>query len=135
SRRDGYRNETYFYEGMVTSIQLITIAIVIFGGIAILNGTLDLGDLITYLLFVAILIDPIQKFANLARLYHEGITGFTRFMEILEVQPDIQDAPHAVELAHVRGNVEFRNVSFKYHNDHNHVLKNICLNIKVGEYI
>jgi ATP-binding cassette subfamily B protein len=135
SRRDSYRNEAYFYEGMMTFIQLITIAIIIFGGGAIVNASLDLADLITYLLFVAILVDPIQKFANLARLYQEGITGFQRFMEVLEVEPDIQDSADAIELAQVQGNVEFRDVSFKYKEAHNYVVKNISLDIKVGDYV
>jgi ATP-binding cassette, subfamily B, bacterial len=135
SRRNDYRNEAYFYEGMVTFIQLITVAIIIFGGAAILNLSLDLVDLVTYLLFVAILVDPIQKFANLARLYQEGITGYNRFMEVLDVQPDIQDAPDAIELGRVRGTVEFRNVSFKYKADYDYVLQNISLNIKAGEYV
>jgi ATP-binding cassette subfamily B protein len=135
SRRDSYRNEAYFYEGMMTFIQLITIAIVVFGGVAIVNASLDLADLITYLLFVAILIDPIQKFANLARLYQEGITGFSRFMDMLEVEPDIVDTADAIDLTHVQGNVEFRDVSFRYKDNHDYVLKNISLNIEVGEYV
>ena len=135
SRREGYRHEVYFYEGMTTFTQLITIALVVFGGVAIVNATLDLADLLTYLLFVAILIDPINKFANLARLYQEGSTGFNRFMEIMEVEPDIQDAPGAVDVHDVQGNIEFRDVSFKYKEEHSYVLKHISLNIKVGEYI
>ncbi len=135
SRREGYKNETYFYEGMVTYAQLITVAIIIFGGAAIVNGSLDLADLLTYLLFAAILVDPIHKFANLARLYQEGITGFKRFMDILEVQPDIQDSADAIELTQVQGNVEFKDVSFKYKDGYNDVVKNISLDIKVGEYV
>jgi ATP-binding cassette, subfamily B, bacterial len=135
SRREGYRSDAYFYEGMVVFTQLITIAVIIFGGAAIVHASLDLADLITYLLFVAILIDPIQKFANLARLYQEGITGFNRFMEMMEVEPDIQDSAEAIELTWVQGNVEFKNVSFKYKEGYDYVLKNICLNIKAGEYV
>jgi ATP-binding cassette, subfamily B, bacterial len=135
SRREGYRSDAYFYEGMVVFTQLITIAVIIFGGVAIVHASLDLADLITYLLFVAILIDPIQKFANLARLYQEGITGFNRFMEMMEVEPDIQDSAEAIELTCVQGNVEFKNVSFKYKEGYDYVLKNICLNIKAGEYV
>jgi ATP-binding cassette subfamily B protein len=135
SRRDGYRSEAYFYEGMVVFTQLLTIAVIIFGGAAIVNASLDLADLLTYLLFVAVLIDPIQKFANLARLYQEGSTGFNRFMEIMEIEPDIQDSADAIELAHVQGHVEFKNVSFKYKEGYDYVLKNICLNIKAGEYV
>lgn len=135
SRRDAYRNEAYFYEGMMTFIQLLTIAVIIFGGAAIVNASVDLADLLTYLLFVAILIDPIQKFANLARLYQEGSTGFTRFMEMMEIEPDIVDSPNAIEMRQVEGNVEFQNVSFKYKEDHNYVIKNISLDIKAGEYV
>ena len=102
---------------------------------SIVNASLDLADLLTYLLCVGILIEPIQRFVNFARLYQEGITGFDRFMEILEVEPDIQDSADAIELTHVQGNVEFKDVSFKYKEDYDYVLKNISLDIKVGEYV
>jgi ATP-binding cassette, subfamily B, bacterial len=114
---------------------LMTIMVIIFGGAAIVNGTVNLADLVTFLLFVGILIDPISKFANLARLYQEGITGFRRFVEIMEIAPDIQDAPGAIELKDVQGNVEFQNVSFRYKDDHQYVIRNISLNIRAGEYI
>jgi ATP-binding cassette subfamily B protein len=135
SRGDGYRSEAYFDSGMIALTQLLTIAVIIFGGASIVNGTLDLADLVTFLLYVAILIDPINRAVNFARLYQEAITGFNRFMEILEVEPDIQDSPSAVELTHVRGNIAFKNVSFRYKEDYNYVVKNISLDIKVGEYV
>lgn len=135
SRRDSYRGEAYFYGGMIAFTQLITIAVIVFGGAAIVNASLDLADLLTYLLYVSILIEPIRKLANFLRLYQEGITGFSRFMEMLEVEPDIQDAAHAIELTHVRGHVEFRNVSFRYKQDHAYVLRNISLDIQAGEYV
>ncbi len=135
SRGAGYKAEAYFYSGMTAFTQLFTIAVIVFGGIAIVNLSLDLADLITYLLYVAILVDPIQKLINFARLYQEGITGFNRFMELLAVEPDIQDAAHATELTDVRGHVEFRNVSFKYSPAQKDVLKNISLDIQVGEYV
>lgn len=135
SRRDGYRSEAFFYGGMMAFTQLITIALIIFGGMAIVNASLNLADLLTYLLFIAILIDPIQKFTNLARLYQEGSTGFSRFMEIMEIQPDIEDAPDAIELRDVQGNITFQNVSFKYREDRNYIIKNISLDIKAGEYV
>ena len=135
SRREGYKSEAYFYDGLITLTQLMTIAVVIFGGASIVKGSLDLADLLTFLLYIGILIEPIQRLGNFTRLYHEGITGFERFMEVLEVEPDIQDASDAIELAHVQGNIEFKNVSFKYKEGYDHVLKNISLNIKVGEYV
>lgn len=135
SRRNGYKSEAYFSGGLIAFTQLITIAVIVFGGAAIVNASLDLADLVTYLLFVGILIEPIRTLVNFARLYQEGITGFNRYMDILEVEPDIQDAAGAIELTHVQGNVEFRGVSFKYKEDHNYVVKNISLNIKAGEYV
>ncbi len=135
SRRNGYKSEAYFSGGMIAFTQLMTIAVIIFGGARIVNASLDLADLLTFLLCVGILIEPINRFSNFARLYQEGITGFERFMEILEVEPDIQDSADAIELTHVQGNVEFRDVGFKYKEDHDYVLKNISLDIKVGEYV
>lgn len=135
SRRDGYRSEGYFYSGMLVSTHLITIAVVVFGGAAIVNGSLALPELVTFLLCVGILTEPIRRVVNLARLYQEGFTGFIRFMEILEVEPDIQDAPDAVDLGEVQGDIEFRDVSFRYRKEHQDVLKNITLKISSGEYV
>lgn len=135
SRSEGYKSEAYFSAGMIAFTQLMTIAVIIFGGVAIVNASLDLADLLTYVLCIAILIDPVQRLINFSRLYQEGITGFSRFMDMLEVQPDIQDAPGVIALTHVRGNIEFRDVSFKYREEHDYILKNISLNIKAGEYI
>lgn len=135
SWRDGYRSEAYFYGGMMAFTQLLTIAVIIFGAIAIVNNALDLPELLTYLLFIAILIDPIQKFTNLARLLQEGVTGFNRFIEMMDIASDIQDSPDAVELADVQGNIEFRQVSFRYKDDYENVLENVSLTVKAGEYI
>lgn len=135
SRRDVYQSEMYYYNGLIAFTQLMTIAVIIFGGVSIVKGTLDLPDLLTFLLYVGILIEPIRRFANFTRLYQEGITGFERFMEVLEVEPDIQDVANAIELAHVQGNVEFRAVSFKYKEGYDDVLKNLSLDIKAGEFV
>ncbi len=135
SRKDGYKSEAYFDSGMIAFTQLITIAVIVLGGVGIVNASLELADLLTYLLCVGILVEPIQRMVNFSRLYQEGITGFNRFMEILEVEPDILDSPDAIELTHVEGRVEFRNVSFKYREDQDYVLKNIWLDIRAGEYV
>lgn len=135
SRRDDYRTEAYFYQGMVAFTQMLTVGVMVFGGVAILNASLGLSDLLTYLLFIAILVDPIQKFVNLSRLYQEGITGFNRFMEIMDIQPDIQDAPDAIDLSNVRGDIAFQAVSFRYPDHPTEVLKNVKLSIKAGEYV
>jgi ATP-binding cassette, subfamily B, bacterial len=135
SRKDGYRSEAYFDAGMIAFTHLITITVIVFGSVAIVRASLGLADLLTYLLYVGILTEPVRRFVNFAKLGQVGFTGFNRFMEMLEVAPDIQDAAEAIELTHVQGNMEFKNVSFKYKDGHDYVLKNICLNIKAGEYV
>ncbi|MCB8928229.1 MAG: ABC transporter ATP-binding protein [Ardenticatenaceae bacterium] len=135
SRQDTYLSETYFYEGLVAFTQLMTIAVIVFGGLTIVQGTLDLPELITFLLCVAILIEPIRRYGNFTRLYQEGIAGFERFMEVLEVQPDIQDAENAIEPKIIQGNISFQNVSFQYRQDSGHVFNNLSLDIKAGEFV
>lgn len=135
SREKGYKAEAYFFDGLIAFTQLMTIAIVIFGSVSIVKGSLNLADLLTFLLYIVILIEPIRSLGNFIRLYNEGITGFNRFMEVLEVEPDIQDASNAHEASHIQGEIEFKNVSFKYKEDYDHVLRNISLKINVGEYV
>lgn len=135
SRRDDYKSSAYFSGGMIAFTQLITVAVILAGGAAIVNAALDLADLLTYLLYVGILIEPIQRLVNFARLYQEGMTGFNRFMDILEIALDIQDSAAAVDLTDVQGRVEFKAVSFKYKDDHGYILKNVSLDIKAGEYV
>ena len=135
SMNEAHKSDAYFYNGMVAFTQLLTVAVIVFGGASIVRGSLDIADLVTYLLYIGILVEPIRTALNFARLYQEGITGFDRFMEMLEVEPDIRDSVDAAEPLHVQGNVEFKDVKFKYRDDHDHVLKNISLDIRAGEYI
>lgn len=135
SRREGYKAAAYFYNGLISLTQLMTISVVVFGAVSIVQSSLDLADLLTFLLYIVILIEPIQRLGNFIRLYQEGVAGFNRFMEVLEVEPDIQDASNAYDLETVQGEIEFKNVSFKYKDHYDHVLRNISLKINVGEYV
>jgi ATP-binding cassette subfamily B protein len=135
SRKSIYLNETYIWQGVDVVTKLITVTVVVYGGVNIVHARLDLADLITFLLYIGNFIEPIQKLTHMTEQFQQGITGFQRFMDILEIQPEIQDAPNAVELEDVRGNVEFKNVGFRYRDDHAHVLKNISLQVNAGETI
>ncbi|HYF64889.1 MAG TPA: ABC transporter ATP-binding protein, partial [Herpetosiphonaceae bacterium] len=135
SRSQGYKSEAYFSGGMHAFTQLITIAVITFGAAGIVAGALDVAGLLTYLLCVGILVEPIERVVNFSRLYQEGVTGFQRFMDVLEIAPDIRDAPGARELGRVRGAVSFQDVSFRYKSEHRHVLETISLDIRPGEYV
>jgi ATP-binding cassette subfamily B protein len=138
SRRSIYKNESIIWQGVDALTRLITVTVIVYGGANIVNARLDLADLITFLLYIGNFIEPIQKLTHMTEQFQEGITGFNRFMEIIEVEPEIQDAPNAIELdrpGDVRGEVEFRSVSFRYRDHHAHVLKNISFRASAGETI
>jgi ATP-binding cassette subfamily B protein len=135
SRRAVYRSDAWFSNGLFAFTQLMTIMVIVFGGVTIASQRLNLADLVTYLLCIAILIEPIQRTVNITRLLQEGLTGFNRFMEIMEVAPDIVDSPNAVDLHAPRGEIEFAGVSFKYREDQDAVLANLTLTIQPGEYV
>jgi len=133
SRKSIYLNETYIWQGVDTITKLITLTVVVYGGVNIVNARLDLADLITFLLYIGNFIEPIQKLTHMTEQFQEGITGFNRFMDILEIKPEIQDSEDAVQMKSVQGNVEFRSVGFRYRDDH--VLRNISLHVKAGDTI
>jgi len=135
SRRAGYRSEAFFSMGTITFAQLITVGVIVIGAIRVVQAELSVADMLTFLLCVAVLIDPVQRLANFVRLWQQGFTGFTRVMEILEVTPDVQDRPHAVELAQPRGALAFRGVGFRYDDDGAHVLKALSFDIRPGEFV
>lgn len=135
SRRHEYINQAYFYGGMSAFTQLMTVVVVVFGAVAILQARLQLSDLITFLLYVGILIEPIQRLVNFSRWFQEGFTGFARFMNLLALQPEIQDNADALELRQVTGALELQDVSFGYDSRFGDVLKGLSLRVGIGEYL
>ncbi len=134
-RKKFYKTEAKFYNGIQTLIQLITITVIIFGSASIVNNTLELADLITFLLYISFMIEPIQRLTHMSTQFQEGITGFQRFMEIMNLKPAIENKPNAVTLQEVRGEIEFKQVSFRYEDNLDNVLVNMSLQVKPGEYV
>lgn len=135
SRRDGYRSEAWFSVGAETFAQLVTVMVIIVGAIRILTAGLSVADMLTFLLCVAVLVDPVKRIANFVRLWQEGYTGFVRAMELLDVEPDIENRAGARDLQRVTGAVSFRDVSFRYERDGPRVLENLSLDIVPGEFV
>ena len=135
SRKDGYRSEALLWSGMEGFAQLVTVAVIVIGAYRILNAGLSAADLLTLLLCVGVLLDPIKRFDNFIRLWQEGYTGFTRAMELLEEEPDIADPPDAQPLGPVRGAIAFRNVRFRYEAEVPLVLDGLSLDIRPGEFV
>ncbi|WP_088000868.1 ABC transporter ATP-binding protein [Gottfriedia solisilvae] len=135
SRKETYKAEAYFYNGVETLLQLITITVIIFGSTKIVNNEIDLADLITFLMYINFMIEPIQRLTHMSTQFQEGVTGFQRFMEIMNLKPVIENSPNAIIFDEVQGKIEFKDVSFQYDENLDHILVNISLHVQPGEYV
>lgn len=115
-----------FFQGM------LYLSVVVFGGIFISTGAIKVSDLVVYILYINIFLNPIEKLVNFTEQYQKGISGFERFLEIINTDPDIKDKKGAIEIKDVKGKIEFKNVSFGYDNK-NSILNDINMNIECGK--
>ena len=115
------------FDGLMYSVTIIA------GGLFLVYGKINAGDLVMYMLYVSTLIATIRRLVEFAEQFSQGITGIERFFEIMDTPIDIKDAEDAKELEVSGGKIEFDNVSFEYPDDHNRVLHELCLKIKSGE--
>lgn len=134
SRKAIYRHETQFYTGIGILSELITATVVVAGGIGITRASLDLVDLLTFLLYVGYMVQPLTRLAFTINQYQEGLAGFGRFMDVMETRPDIVDAPNAATPA-FRGEVSFQDVGFSYGEAAEPVLQNVNLRVAPGEMV
>ena len=135
SKRNSYYYMGKYNAGLTMFTSLITITVIFFGTLFISHHAITTADLIAFLLYITNLIDPVKKLLNFTEQFQEGITGFERFMEMMEIEPDIKEKKDAVALTNVKGKVSFDHVSFRYNNQTPYVLKNINLDIQAGEYV
>lgn len=135
SRREGYRNEAWFSVGMEGFAQIVTICVIVAGALRILTAGLSTAELLTFLLCVGVLVDPVKRLANVVRVWQEGYTGFVRAMEILELVPEITDRPGAQALRPVAGTITLQDVSFGYQGNGQRVFSGLSLEIQAGEFV
>ena len=135
SKRNSYLYMAKYHSGLGVFTSLITVAVIFFGALFISQESITTPDLIAFVLYIANLIEPVKKLINFTEQFQEGATGFERFMEILEIQPDIQDHKDAVELKDVQGHIEFHDVGFRYNEKNDYVFQHISLDVKPADYI
>ena len=135
SKSNSYKCMAGLHSSVFLFSTMITISVIVFGSLSISKGNILVGDLVAYLLYISNLIEPVKKLINFTETFQEGITGFERFMDILEIEPDIQDKPDAKVLMNVKGKVQFDQVSFRYKEHLDWVLKDISLQVQPGEYL
>lgn len=137
NKKGSYHAMARFHSGLGFFITLINILMIFFGALFISKSLISVSDLITYLMYIGMLIEPIRKLMNFTEQFQNGATGFERFLEIMKVQPDIEDKKDAKELNNVKGDIEFKNVSFSYdtNGEISNVLSHIDLKISAGDYV
>lgn len=121
-----------FLSGAEFFMNLFSVAVIAVGGVLIMQGNMDYIDLITFTLYVSIFLQPIRKLTQFMELFASGMAGFSRYCEIMQEQPEIIDSPGARPLTNVRGDIEFRDVSFSYDNK-TRVLRHLGLSIEAGK--
>ena len=135
SKRDNYScmgnfmGWNLFFQGMMYLVTLV------FGGYLIAHDLMDAADLAMYALYIGIFISPIQILVELIEMMQKGLAGFRRYLDVIETEPDIEDAPDAVPLENVKGRVCYEDVSFHYSDDDTPVLSHVSFEIPSGKSI
>ena len=135
SKKDNYRcmgefmSSNLFFQGMMYLVTLV------YGGYLIANNEMSAADLAMYALYIGIFISPIQILVELMEMMQKGLSGFRRFLDVMETEPEIQDAPDAVELKDVKGRVCYEDVSFHYSDDETTILSHVSIEIPAGKSV
>lgn len=135
SKDDNYRcmgsfmSWNLFFQGMMYLTTLV------FGGFLISKGLMNVGDLAMYALYIGIFISPIQILVELTEMMQKGLSGFRRFLDVMDTKPEIEDAKDATPLTNVQGFVSYENVSFHYSDDDTPVLSDVSFQIEAGKSI
>ena len=135
AKKNSYHYMGSFQAGVGVFTTLIQVNVILVGGILIAYQKVDISDLITFLLYIGVFTDPIRTLVDFTEQFQNGYTGFERFREIMNIQPDIEDAKDAVVLPHVKGDITFENVSFQYQENQENVLNHINLQVPAGSYM
>lgn len=135
SKKTSYRYMGAYNSGMGAFTTLITIIVLLVGAYFMTRGTMPVEDLVTVLLYINNFTDPVKKLITFTEQFQNGYSGYSRFLEIMAIAPDIKDEPDAVELGDVKGQVDFKDVTFRYEENQEEVLKDVDLSVKAGEYV
>lgn len=134
SRENAFKVMAHFFSGIGFFSNLINLLVLFIGGLFIYYNRLTVGDLVGFILYVSMFLQPIRRITALVENYQRGAAGFNRFLETLDINPDIVDSPDAVEIGRLDGNIQFNEVTFSYNNKGN-VLENIDFTIGKGETV
>ncbi len=134
-RSQGFKLMGIYSGGMGWFASQLTLISLVAGGWFVFRGEISVGDMVAYVLYMGIMVQPIRKLAAFAEQYQRGMAGYHRFYEIMDMDHEIRDREGAVELPRVRGEVRFEDVSFRYEEEGDYVLQNINLTAAPGETV
>lgn len=135
SKKENYKYMGLYHSGLTAFTTLITVIVIASGAVFITKSIISITDLITFLLYINNFTEPIKKLINFTEQFQNGVSGYTRFLEMLSINPDIVDKPDARELINAKGDILFKNVSFHYEDHTEMVLSNLNLHVRPGEYV
>ncbi len=130
-----YKIMGLFYSVIYFFREIYYTTIIAGGAYFIFIGEMDVVDLVAFLLFVGIILPPIERLINFTEQYYQGLTSFERFTEIMDIEPDIKDKKDPVEPSKISGDLILKNVKYKYESSHTGILNNLSLHVKPGESI
>ncbi|MGN0341219.1 MAG: ABC transporter ATP-binding protein [Roseburia sp.] len=135
AKKNSYKYMGSFQAGVGVFTTLIQVNVILIGALLIARGQVNVSDLVTFLLYIGVFTDPIRTLVDFTEQFQNGYTGFERFREIMDLEPDIQDAVDAVELSDVKGDISFEDVSFHYQDGTDNVLSHVTLQVQAGSYV
>ena len=135
TKKSSYLYMGGFHSGLGAFMTMINIIVIVAGAVFITKGIVDVTVLITFLLYVNNFTEPVKKLINFTETFQNGVSGYERFLEIMSIEPTIKDKDNAVEKNDFKGDVAFTDVSFRYNDKNDYVLKNVSLAVKAGEYV
>ncbi|MCM1989612.1 ABC transporter ATP-binding protein [Oceanirhabdus seepicola] len=132
ARTYAYKYMAEFASGVRFITDVLNVVVIFAGGIFLIRREINVADLATYLIFIGLFMQPIRRLTGFVEQYQSGMAGFERFIELMDIEPEVKDRDDSVELENVVGDIEFKNVSFQY-DDNKSILSDLSLNIKHGE--
>lgn len=135
AKRNSYHYMGAFQAGLGSFTTLIQVCVIVAGTYFIMHGSVDVNDLITFILYISVFTDPIRTLIDFTEQFQNGYSGFERFMEIMSIEPDIEDSEDAIEAPALKGDICFQDVSFAYNDSTPEVLSHVSMNVPAGSYM
>lgn len=132
SRENAYKTMAQLMTGIRTMLNLLNLSVLLFGGWLVYRNQITVGDLLAFLLYIGLFLQPVRRLMSFTQQFEQGMAGFGRFCEVMDVRPEITDQPNATELEHVEGQIRFESVDFAYQSEEA-ILKEISFEIPAGK--